>query len=280
MKNKLILTALCLVATLVATAQSHRHEMSVNLHGGLMSLSAGLNGQGALSHRIGGGGGIGYAFKLNPQWAIATGIDAAYYSSEYACDRLENTYASQGVSFSYHLSDYRETASALLLEIPLMLRYSLPVSAGGQALRFAAGAKVGIPLSHRYTASAAGLQTTQALIVADDPNDPYTFTDAPVPLPEQKGELKTNVSVMLVLDVSYRLPLSERLGLSLGVFFQYGLNNMQGKNDGQMVSYSTHDWNLTHRPPQYQYDHPAMHTALVSALRPMAIGLKLGLDFW
>jgi hypothetical protein len=279
MKTKIFITTLCLLCGLaIATAQTAKQELSAGIFGGMQGITASVNNDGKATAGFGFGGGIGYAFNFNSHWAVATGIDFGHYGSTLAYDKIESHYADNGVRFDYQMTNYEEKIAALLLEIPVMVRYSLPVGQNRHAIRFAAGVKLGVPMSKKYTASAEEFNTSQVIIDYDDPNGPYLFNNPPVALPEQKGDFDAALSVMVALEAAYRLPLSEKMGLSLGVFFHYGLNNMQSKNDRILITYSTDDSDLGHRPPQYSHNGTALHTGLVSAFRPMAIGLKLRFD--
>ena len=281
--KKTIYTLFALLAVTVAGAQTSTHELSVSGFGGLQGLSVSANNGGTASLGIGFGGGLGYAYNLNSQWSIVTGADFAYYSSDLKYGTLENTYefglnnnnTTDGATFKYTVDNYEETQNALLVEIPVMARYTLPIGQGGQSLRFAAGAKIGLPLSAGYTASAARHKTTEVELEYE--NQTYAFDEAKA-VAEYDGDIDASMSMQIAIEAAYRIPVGEKMGMSIGVYFNYGLNSMQGRSDDHLVTFDTTQEIVNTQPPQHTYNASALNTGLVSAFRPMAVGLKLRFD--
>ena len=273
--KKTIYTLLALLAVTVAGAQTSKHEISVNGFGGIQGITGSLSNGGSFATGIGGGGGIGYHYNLNKSWSIGTGVDFSFYSAtmEYAQLRDEHTgydaIEETDFRFTAEATDFEESASALLLEIPLTARYSLPV--GSSSLRLTGGFKFGLPLSGNYTASAKQLHTEgyseyEGVTYQEIPG---VFVDEP--MAEHTGTFEAGLSVQLTVEAAYRIVVAEKYGLSLGVYFNYGLNDMQSKSDGHPVAFDING----NKP----YTSNSLLTSnLASSLRPMAFGVKLRFD--
>ena len=285
MKNKILYTALILfAATSMVVAQTEevksitKHEFSIGAFGGLQSLQYDAI-RGDVSGGIGFGGGLGYFFNLNSKWSIGTGIDFSYYASSYEISTFDGQYKKNGATFDYTVTGYEESQSALMLEIPVLARFSLGLGADQKnAIQFTAGAKFGFPMSASYTASAAGHKTNKVKLDFEDVTYEGIFPPSAV-VPEQKGDFDAAMSIQLLAEVGYRMAIGEKNGLYFGAYFTYGLNDIQNTKNGEMISYSTTDLDLTNNPPKYFYNESVLNTNMASSIRPMGFGLKVRFSF-
>ena len=285
--KKILYTALILfAATSMVAAQTTeeiksitKHEFSVSAFGGLQSLQYDAK-NGSVSSSFGGGGGIGYFFNFNSKWSIGTGIDFSYYASSYEIAKFDGQYEERNVAtFDYTVTGYEESQSALMLEIPVLARFSLGLGAAQKnAMQFTAGAKFGFPMSASYTASAAGHKTNKVKLDFEDV--PYEGVFPPsVAVPERKGDFDAAMSIQLLAEVGYRMAIGEKNGLYFGAYFTYGLNDIQNTTNGNMITYSVTNSDLTNNPPQYFYNGSILNTKDASSIRPMGFGLKMRFSF-
>lgn len=268
--KKIIILVCGLLITMMAAAQT-KHELSVNAFGGLQTLNYKLNNGGKAGMSFGGGGGIGYAYNFSPKWSVASGIDVSLYNGSIEYATFNGVYKWQNSYFEYANTNYKENQSALFLEIPVLARYSI------NALRFSGGLKFGFPMSAKYTASAEGHTTGDVYIDYDGQTYNFSYLGAQE-VSEQSGKFDISTAVQLYLEAAYRLALSEKNGLSFGLYFSYGLNSIQSKNDGDLVTYSTDAADLSGALPKYTYNSSMLNTGNVSSIRPMAIGIKVRFD--
>lgn len=274
MKQKLIISTIAVLISITAMAQS-KHQFSVNVFSGLQSVQYNVEQNGTHSGNFGVGGGVGYTFNLNSSWGIGTGVDLSYYGASVKYNRLAETYngydpiENTNFIFQYSADNYEESQSALLLEIPLIARYSTPV--GANSVRFSGGFKVGLPVNCKYTSSAGSLKTSGSYTYENQQyqNIPGVFGTAP--LAEQSGKFELGVSFMLTLEAAYHIALSDRYGCSVGLYFNYGLNDMQSNKDKHTVAFTP-----TSTTPVTT--NSVIDGSFVSSVRPFAVGLKLSFD--
>ncbi len=279
MRRLIIIIGLSLLIGNTVNGQN-KHELSVNGFGGLQTLSYSVDGA-TLSNGFGGGGGVGYAYNFNTSWSLLSGIDMSYYGAELRMNKASLSAQQAAGRFDYTLSGFTEKQSLLMLEIPLLGRYTLPL-ADKHAFQFAGGCKIGIPVSTNYTAQAAGHQTNAVYLdyeAVEYNIDALFAPNTPKGVKEYSGSYEANIAVQLHLEAGYRLSLTERMSFYAGLYFNYGLNNMQKKSDAALVTFAEDNSTLTSSPPKYTYSSGALDTGLVSAFRPMAVGLNLRLTF-
>jgi len=276
MKNKLITTTLCLFAVVTVYAQ---HEFSVNVFGGFQPINFSLT-EGTHSGSMGFGAGIGYNYNFNKSWSIGTGLDISSYGASMELGSYDKTIKyfdnSQAPlwDFKATATGLKEDMSALLLEIPLTARYTLPLDKTN-SLQFIGGFKFGLPISSKYTVSANNLETRGYFW------DEYmeyhdvweVFRREAI---EESGSWDAKMSIMLTLEAAYRLAIGEDYGLSFGIYFNYGLNDMQGTKDKNPIDFPI-DFDVNSGKPPYSTN-SVLDTGLASSIRPMAIGLRIRFD--
>ncbi len=275
MKNKIISLVFVLCVCGTAMAQQHRHEFSVNGGGGLSSLQYSYN---SVSHTPGYGGefGVGYHYFFAPQWAVGTGVNIAMYNSKATTNNISGTSnavlgSGSAFDFMYSYTDYKEKVSAMMLTIPLMAQFQ---TQGKTAFFGALGVKAGIPLSGTVKTT-GNLNTTGYIpswavpIGANDlPGKGFGIYDV-----DQKSDLDLNVAFMLSAEAGFKFKLNETLNLYAGVYFDYGLNNINKGESSALVMYNNQ---ATSYPDGFGYGSLA---ASSDKLNLLAVGVKLRLSF-
>jgi hypothetical protein len=266
-----------------------RHELSASVFGGQQALRYRLTGNGSASGGFGGGVGAGYAYRLNRRWSLGTGIALSYATASLDNATLQHSYtatnqsgyANDTYTFDYSVNDYHESQSALQLEVPLVVRLSVPIGATGrQAIRFSGGLQFGFPISARYSLS-AGLHKTDKVYCGLEKvpylDDALNASNGPVG--KQTGSIQLSPSVQMIAEAAYRRPLTAGMHWAAGIYFSYGLNSIQKETNQPLAVYSTLPADTRDLPPQYRYNGSILNTGLVSSLRPVAIGIKLNIEF-
>ncbi|MCL2097952.1 MAG: outer membrane beta-barrel protein [Bacteroidales bacterium] len=269
---------LLVIATLFATfsAAHAQHELSINASGGYYPLSFSLSNNGATSGNIGGGAGIGYYYNISKTFSLGAGLDLSFYGASVKYSQLNDTYTGYDnyeradFEFTANLTNFKEDISLLLLEVPLTARYSLPLGATN-SLRFIGGFKLGLPMSAHYTASADNLKTEGRYEY-----EGQTYQDIPGIFESERmgkhsGSWDAKMSMQLTAEVAYRFAIGEKFGLSVGVYFNYGLNDLKGKNDAHPIAFNPAGNAL-------YTSNGVLDSNLASSVKPMAFGLRLRFD--
>jgi|GEM_PF-3078788 len=278
MKTKLFITTLSFLAIFGTTRA--QHEFSFSPFAGLQSLSVNLSDNGTTGGSFGGGAGIGYNYNFNTTWSVGVGLDLSFYSASLKFDRLANTYTShdkwEGTNFEFSAiaTKFSENVSALLLDIPVTARYSLPVGGSGNSLRFIGGFKFGLPVNCSYTASADNVKTAGRYERENQTYEkiPGVFEDSR--MNKRSGKWDANIAIQLTLEAAYRFAIGTKNGMSLGLYFNYGLNNMQGKKDAHPIAFEAHRQTNTYMLTS----NSTLNSKFASSVKPMSIGLKLRFD--
>ncbi|MDR0668328.1 MAG: hypothetical protein LBF90_06905 [Prevotellaceae bacterium] len=267
----------------VKTNKTPRSVISAGAFGGIQTLTYQLTNKGVRSIGLSGGGGVGYAFHITRTLSVSAGAELSNYTASLVYNALSNqVYRNGGVRFNYSITEYWESQTALWLDVPILIRLTVPTGVGRHAIRFAGGVKFGLPANLQYTWSVKGHKTLSAIL--DYESMEYDFNaifppNTAAALPEQTGRLLLNTSIQLAAEVTYCLPVFAQSALSLSAYFSYGLNNIQNPKKKQLVTYSTADADLRNKPPQYTYNGSILNTAFASSIRTFALGLKLQLEW-
>ena len=150
------LNCLLLLAALSADAQT-RHQFSIYAGGGLSTFDY-ATPAGSPAPGFSGALGADYVWFFSNTWGIATGLEVALFNGKYTLPTFSDAYPShdgtERFEFNYALAHYRETQQAILLNIPLMLRFE-------RGWFYAAiGAKACIRLGATYNNKADELQAS------------------------------------------------------------------------------------------------------------------------
>jgi len=262
-------------------AQS-KHEFSISGFGGLSGLNYDVM-EGSQKSGFGGGGGLGYHYFFNEQWSVGTGVELAFFNAAYNSDGADLRYMTKdkndGVfEFRSKVGSYEEKQSAMLLQIPLMLQYQT----GDRHQFYAAlGGKAGIPIAAKYKISAVALQNA-----GQYDYEIYEYTTqqfmgfGTFNLPASDDKLNFKTAFFLSAEIGGKFKLSDKHNLYVGVYLDYGLNNILETQD------------LASLPPLVEYNsqNPSKYAvnsilksksteAFTEKLSPMAVGIKLRLAF-
>ena len=245
MKKIIIITFIAAMSSHYVSAQAD-HEMSLNLGGGLSSLLY-TPAKGSSNLGVGGEVGLGYILFLDnasaaetgtvvrAQWGIHTGLGIALYGAR--ADAINESTVQKGIPdsdngdlFDLHttLKDYKETQSAIYLNIPLMALYDM------EPFYFLAGFKFGIPISAKYKPGNATF-TNEAYY----PKYKNSLTGqefAGLGKFERKnpdGNIDLGFTTMLSIEAGFKQRINWKHYIYVGVYFDYGLNNSLKKGSQQ-----------------------------------------------
>ena len=270
MKKQIIILIGLFIFTLTQ-AQETGNYLHFNIGSGLHNLSYTVQ-DGAQTAKSGYTANIGFSHFFTSSIGVQTGIGVQTYSAFSALSLTESTPAidSDGDAYVFksNFKDWQEEQQVLSLEIPLtgQFKHKLNNKIG---LLLTAGAKISIPVHATY-------KTTQGAIVTSGFYPLYNIelTDMPqhgfsTITQSYTGKYNLNPAYMAIVEAGGTYKMSEKIDLYAGAYFNYGLNNVL-KPDTKML---------------YQIDgtyNGVLNTYQTTSVKPLAIGIKLGLyfDIW
>lgn len=231
----------CLTALSFAR-NANAQEFGIELNGGMQGLRYDVNNSNR-KLQPGGSLGVHYTYHLGKQWGLLAGISASYFNTKVNLQdgtlssyQVDNT----GSAFQYNImtTGYEEKQSFLAGAIPVMLQYH---TLGNTRWYLNAGAKLILPMQATVKAAASQLTLTgyypdYNIEVGNMPQ--HGFGTLNNWKSETKQELKPSVTASAATGISFHL--SEGMRLYTGVYFDYGITNMQkGTSDNpSLVAYN------------------------------------------
>ena len=229
MKKTVFIFILSLTCFGVMAQEFNRSEVSINLGVGVSGFQTQPTRGNAFQSWTSTLG-AGYHLFFNPKWGIGTGLNFAVYNGgitipEYGKNQMTyNNLTSDVLDFQVYIPDFRETQQALMATIPLMLQFQ---SVGKTIYYGAIGGKAGIPLFAK--ARQKGLITTagyyENLDVWYKHMPEYGFVDDQ-PFPKDRADFDLKVAFMASAEVGVKKILVNKMSLYLGLYFDYGLNDI------------------------------------------------------
>jgi hypothetical protein len=278
MKNRLLLlTALFIITGYItpATAQTPpetevKNELVFYAGGGAANLVYSLAGNGTRSGGFGVTFGAGYLYNFSESLGVTAGLEIAPYSAkaEYiATGEIYETLDDIGsdVRFTYSSRAYSEKQSLVLLSIPIMAQYKVPVSSGKMHWYAAGGFKIGFPAGNsakiNQTITTAGYYTYENQEYHDLANHGY-YNNFDVRDSESKPAL--SVAMLLSLETGLRFSLYNKLALYAGAWLDYGMNNLKSESGKHLVQYN--------RTMTYE---SVLNTAYTNKINLISMGVKV-----
>lgn len=274
---------LIMTITIVSAGKIHgqsKNEFSVHLKGPFSTLYY-ENEQDKQSLGNGLGFGVNYSYYLINNWSLATGVEFQSFEGSVHYTSIKDAYQTVDIEgeefeFRYELQNFWEEQSVYYLNIPIRVQYE----STGQIRFFAAGgAKIGFNVKSEYESNVSSLTTSGY----------YEQYDAELTAPEfmgfgqfkeiEKGkkslELKTNY--MINLESGVKFLLDKDRAFYMGLFLDYGLNDISESNSGNLVSYNSED--PTMFPTESILSATGNETEYISKVRAVAFGLKIQYAF-
>jgi hypothetical protein len=174
----------------------------------------------------------------------------------------------------YFLTEgYTESYNAIMVSVPVMLRYNIQLGKGHARYFFAGGFKLGLPIT--ATASITpGRYNTEAYYQHEN----CTYTDVRelgtgqwnVSSP-QSSNIKLNITPIFAFETGCRFPVDFKRFLSVGLYLDYSLQNAQQTNSMHPVEYQAIN-------PSSLIHNSLLNSAAVKKISLIGIGLKVGIN--
>ncbi|MDT0691138.1 outer membrane beta-barrel protein [Salegentibacter sp. F188] len=224
--------------------------------------------------------GVGYFYYLSDSWSIGTGTELQYIEgSAYLSDieDADTTTDMEGEEFEfrYRAEDFFENQYVYFLNIPLQVQYE---TKGITRFYAAGGFKAGFVIQSEYEAEASSLTTSgyykQYDAELSDPKFAGFGDFGPMQTTKSKLGLKTNF--IFNLETGVKFMLENDKALYMGLFVDYGLNNIRPEQDQQnLIAYNTEDPMNFINGSLLSSENNTDSTQYVEELNTLAFGLKI-----
>jgi outer membrane protein OmpA-like peptidoglycan-associated protein len=265
--KKYIIFGLMLLLFEVAHAQQKGSYLLLNAGGGKHNIAYNLE-NGTVKTGLGLTGNLGYNYFFSPNFGIGTGLGIQTYKSTAVLNYMSanSTVDTDGDAYDFRIyyQDWKESQSLLTLDIPIGFNYQTKLGAKSGLLA-SAGAKVSIPVKASYETTNGEIVTTGFyeqwnVELGNMPQHNFnTLTD----FPTSKFAAKPVYSVYA--DLGYLHQVTSKMGLYLGAYVNYGLNNFLTLSDKNV----------------YQQDgvyNGVMSSNLISSANLISFGVKVGIN--
>ncbi len=240
--NKRDILRLAIVLALISVsgqvlAQSN-NEASFYLQGSFSKLSYEALGN---DSELGNGFGVGakYAYYISDNWSLGTGTEFQYMEGAIFSPNVQGAYTTQdsegdGFEFRYNADNFSENQDVYFLNIPLQIQYE---TSGNTRFYAAAGVKTGLVLASEYRNSVTALETSgyypQYDVELTEPEFAGFGEFGPVNNSKSELDLKTNF--VAHLESGVKLMLENSQSLYMGLFLDYGLNDIKPDASGERL---------------------------------------------
>lgn len=275
MKKYLFIITIILATSIAAQEKNSRLNLSVG--SGLQGLGYDIKDDGSEhKNKFGYSLSLEYHYFFTQNWGVGIGAGLAQYGSEGILNGHTSNYSAtdtDGDAYTMNVSTnkWKESQKATFVEIPVMVRYRLPLSEK-LFLQAGAGVRIGFNTNAEYEIKEGNITTSgyyeqYQWTVKDKPQHGFYTND----LTGQSADLKMKTAFSGILDVSLGYSLGERLLLSAGFYGSLGLNdiNDEPKNATGIVSTSG-DVNTYNR---------LFSSGLAGSVKPFAAGIKIGISY-
>ena len=213
------------------------HELSFYGKVAFNGLDYQLTGDATRNGRLGAGLGVQYARYLNENWSISAGLEYQQYRSEAILSNFSDYYGTtdtEGADFNFRSSadTYKEWEGVSMINIPLSLQYETPSPWTTARIYASVGFQLGIPVISKYKATADGLKTSgyypQWDALLENPGFMGFGSWGTVQSSKQKMDIRNSNS--LLLEIGFKQQLNEKQDLYFGFYADFGLNQLNKKN--------------------------------------------------
>ncbi|MBZ9632552.1 outer membrane beta-barrel protein [Salegentibacter sp. LM13S] len=285
--NTITILRLAIVLALIsvstqALAQSN-NEVSFYLQGSFSELGYETLGN---NSELENGFGVGakYAYYLSDNWSLGTGAEFQYMEGSLFSPNVQGTYMTQDsegeeFEFRYSADNFSENQEVYFFNIPLQIQYE---SLGMTRFYAAAGVKTGLVLTSEYQSSITSLETSgyypQYDVELTDPEFAGFGEFGAINNAESELNLKTNF--VAHLESGVKLMLENSQSLYMGLFLDYGLNDIKPDASGdRLIDYNNQNPTAFAFGSLLSSRNDMNSKQYVDEVRTLAFGLKIQYAF-
>jgi hypothetical protein len=267
--STLMITAL-LGTCLKSNAQDKKQELSISVAGPFSFLKYPSAGEVVPGNGI--SAGLRYSYYLNEGISIGIGAEYQTYKSDVKFAYLAGQYTTidaenESFQFRYKATQLREKQNLGYVNVPITIQYENP---GTTKLYVAAGVKVGFAVSGNYETKIDNLTTSgyypQYNVELFAPAFAgFASTDD---IKVSKQDVTTKTSYSATFETGLKQKVGDRSSVYIGLYLDYGLNDIIDKNNKNLVEYNPAI------PVQLHYN-STLDTQFTNNIRLVSYGLKL-----
>lgn len=212
----------------VAQAQEKGNYFYVNAGGGLHNIDYKL-ANGTVKNSLGFTGNLGWNYFFNSHLGFGIGLGVQTFKSVATLNYMTSNAAvdADGDAYKYRIyyADWQETQNMVSLDIPIGFSYQTKFN-DKSGMMFSLGAKISIPVKTSFKSTAGEIDTKGYyqqwnVELSDMPqHDFYTLNSI------ADDKFVANIAYSVYGDIGYLHNLSKNLDLYLGLYGNYGLNNL------------------------------------------------------
>lgn len=220
--------------------------------------------------------GLEYNYKLNQKMNLGIGITYLKLNSELQLKELESSYSTIDIEnetfdFRYKATNIKEKYETDFIQIPIFVSYE---GTSKTTYYAQAGVKFTLAVKGNYKQTVGDLKTSGYY--------PDYNIELKAPLFMGFGEFENQVSSgKLNIETSYvasieagiKHEFNKEKNLYVGLFFDYGLNNMLSKSDKELVEYQTN------QPTNFNLE-SVSNSKFAEIMRISSFGVKLKYNIW
>lgn len=260
-----------LIIYLNGYGQDKKQEISISVGGPFSFLKYNSFG-GEVVNGNGFNAGIRYSYYLNEGISIGIGAEYQTYNSDGKFGYLAGEYATtdaedENFLFRYRATNVREEQKLGYINVPIQIQFETP---GTTKLYLAAGAKIGFAVNGTFETKMQNLTTSgyypQYNVELFSPA--FAGFASTNDLKTNKQDIDTDVSYSATFETGVKQKIGDRSWIYIGVYLDYGLNNIYDKDNKNLVQYHPE------LPVQLQYN-SVLETPYADDVRLVSYGLKL-----
>lgn len=265
--KKYIIISLALLICGVVQAQEKGNYFYLNAGGGKHNIAY-KPSNGTVKTNLGATANLGWNYFFNSHFGFGTGIGFQTFKSVATLNYMTANPAVDTDNDDYvyriYYADWQETQNLFSLDIPIGFSYQTKFNEKS-GMMFSVGAKISVPLSSKFKSSGGeintkGFYSQYNVELYDMPqHDFYTLTSIPA------TKFAANTSYSVYADLGYLHNLSENLDLYLGIYGNYGLNNLINPSD-----------NLVYQ--QGGTYNGVLSSNLIEKANLLSVGIKIGIN--
>ena len=259
--KKIVILLVSALLTLTAMSQEKGSYISVSGVFGTAHLNytfEGLSANSSIRPLLGGNATIDYSYFFTQHWGASLGVGLTLNRTKGKYqENISDRYYNLGTQFApgifegtdeyelrARLLDWNEQQKIFFFDIPLMLQYQTKFSNKRHGMYFGVGMKIQIPVKAEYKVVDGNFAQNSRLNVSGNfadageigvNYDAVQYGFGSIHNPESSlgwnGDLKLKPSIAGIAEVGALFGLARRLDLMLGLYFDYGFNNIKKGDD-------------------------------------------------
>lgn len=220
--------------------------------------------------------GLEYNYKLNPKWSVGAGITYLKLDSKLHLNQLEGSYQSIDIEndafdFKYKASNISEKYKTESIQIPIFARYEGVTKTTFYAQ---AGITFGFAVKGTYHQTIEALKTSGYYPEYNvELNEPLFMGFGTFENQSSSGKLDFETTYIANVEVGLKHQFNNNKPIYIGLFFDYGLNNMLSKSDNELVGYQTN------QPTEFNLE-SVSKSKFAETMRMSSFGIKLKYTIW